>query len=50
MPQAPLLFDHRLHDETKINPQIAHQKTVNLALQGVGSHGNRQQGTQDEGT
>ena len=39
MPQAPLLFDHRLHDETKINPQIAHQKTVNLALQGVGSHG-----------
>ena len=39
MPQAPLLLDHRLHDETKISSQIAHQKTVNLALQGVGSHG-----------
>jgi NTE family protein len=39
LPHQPLLFDHRLHDETKISPQVAHQKTVNLALQGVGSHG-----------
>ena len=39
MPHWPLLFDHRLHDETKISSQVAHQKTVNLALQGVGSHG-----------
>ena len=39
MPQSLLLFDDHLHEEGKISPQVAHQKTVNLALQGVGSHG-----------
>jgi NTE family protein len=39
LPQSLLLLDDRLNDETEIRPQIADLKTVNLALQGVGSHG-----------
>jgi len=34
-----LLFDPGLQDQAKINQQVAPRKTVNLALQGVGSHG-----------
>jgi NTE family protein len=34
-----LLFDPDLQDQAKINQQVAPRKTVNLALQGVGSHG-----------
>ena len=39
MPQSVLLLDDRLNDETRIRPLVADLKTVNLALQGVGSHG-----------
>ena len=34
-----LLFDPGLQDQAKVNQQVTPQKTVNLALQGVGSHG-----------
>jgi NTE family protein len=34
-----LLFNPSLHDQAKVNQQVTPQKTVNLALQGVGSHG-----------
>jgi NTE family protein len=34
-----LLFDPSLHDQAKTEQQLVPQKTVNLALQGVGSHG-----------
>jgi NTE family protein len=39
LPQSVLLLDDRLSDETTIRPQVADLKPVNLALQGVGSHG-----------
>jgi NTE family protein len=34
-----LLFDPKLHDQAEVGPPVGSQKTVNLALQGVGSHG-----------
>jgi NTE family protein len=34
-----LLFDPKLHDQAEVGPPVESRKTVNLALQGVGSHG-----------